>query len=54
MVGAKGFEPSTLCTPCKCATRLRHAPTREGEYIISRTKMQPPFLQNYIDVRLFL
>ena len=27
LVGAKGFEPSTPCTPCKCATRLRHAPT---------------------------
>jgi hypothetical protein len=23
----KGFEPSTPCTPCKCATRLRHTPT---------------------------
>ena len=27
MVGATGFEPATPCTPCKCATRLRHAPT---------------------------
>src|SRR5688572_10106125 len=27
MVGAKGFEPSTPCTPCRCATRLRYAPT---------------------------
>ncbi len=27
MVGARGFEPPTPCTPCKCATRLRHAPT---------------------------
>ena len=27
MVGVKGFEPSTPCTPCKCATRLRHTPT---------------------------
>ena len=26
MVGVKGFEPSTPCTPCKCATRLRHTP----------------------------
>ena len=26
MVGATGFEPATLCTPCRCATRLRHAP----------------------------
>ena len=28
LVGVKGFEPSTPCTPCKCATRLRHTPTR--------------------------
>src|SRR6185312_17372752 len=27
VVGAKGFEPSTPCTPCRCATRLRYAPT---------------------------
>ena len=25
-VGAAGFEPATTCTPCKYATRLRHAP----------------------------
>jgi hypothetical protein len=25
-VGADGFEPSTTCTPCRCATRLRYAP----------------------------
>ena len=28
MVGVKGFEPSTPCTPCKCATRLRHTPNQ--------------------------
>jgi len=33
MVGVKGFEPSTPCTPCKCATRLRHTPTRERRII---------------------
>jgi hypothetical protein len=27
MVGAAGFEPTTLCPPDKCATRLRYAPT---------------------------
>lgn len=27
MVGTVGFEPTTPCTPCRCATRLRHAPT---------------------------
>ena len=29
MVGEKGFEPSTPCTPCKCATRLRYTPRNE-------------------------
>ena len=29
MVGARGFEPPTTCTPCKYATRLRYAPTKE-------------------------
>ena len=24
--GATGFEPATTCTPCKYATKLRHAP----------------------------
>ena len=28
MVGAAGFELATPCTPCKCATRLRYAPTK--------------------------
>ncbi len=26
LVGARGFEPPTTCTPCKYATRLRYAP----------------------------
>ncbi len=26
MVGVKGFEPMTLCTQNRCATRLRHTP----------------------------
>ncbi len=26
MVGSERFELSTPCTPCKCATRLRHDP----------------------------
>ncbi len=32
MVGAAGFEPTTLCPPDKCATRLRYAPTRGMPY----------------------
>src|SRR4051812_23872888 len=27
MVGAAGFEPATLCSQSRCATRLRYAPT---------------------------
>src|SRR5690242_21880179 len=27
LVGAAGFEPTTLCPPGRCATRLRYAPT---------------------------
>ena len=26
LVGARGFEPPTTCTPCRYATRLRYAP----------------------------
>ena len=29
LVGARGFEPPTTCTPCRYATRLRYAPRRE-------------------------
>src|SRR6185312_1559687 len=27
LVGVAGFEPTTLCPPDKCATRLRYTPT---------------------------
>ncbi len=27
VVGATGFEPATLCSQSRCATRLRYAPT---------------------------
>src|SRR5215218_4913007 len=29
LVGARGFEPPTTCTPCRYATRLRYAPRVE-------------------------
>ena len=29
LVGAARFELATTCTPCRYATRLRYAPTRE-------------------------
>src|SRR5690554_5807867 len=28
LVGAAGFEPATLCSQSRCATRLRYAPSR--------------------------
>ena len=41
MVGTAGFELATPCTPCKCATRLRYAPTEptsiSGNFVIVTT-----------------
>ena len=36
MVGAKGFEPSTLWSQTRCATRLRYAPTKLVFYPVAR------------------
>ena len=39
-VGAKRLELSTPCTPCKCASQLRHAPNlicSVGDYLLSKT-----------------
>ncbi len=33
MVGAIGFEPTTPCSRSRCATRLRYAPNRDGEWM---------------------
>ena len=33
MVGAEGFEPPTLCSQSRCATRLRHAPPIDAAMI---------------------
>src|ERR1700686_785987 len=38
LVGAEGFEPPTLCSQSRCATRLRHAPT--GPKIIRKRSPQ--------------
>ncbi len=32
MVGAAGFEPTTLWSQTRCATRLRYAPTKNDIY----------------------
>ena len=36
MVGAEGFEPPTLCSQSRCATRLRYAPILR---IVSHSKV---------------
>src|SRR3977135_1027071 len=40
MVGAARFELATTCTPCRYATRLRYAPTRE-KYIRAGETIRP-------------
>ena len=42
MVGAKGFEPSTLWSQTRCATRLRYAPT--GLYSNLPMRAKPSYL----------
>ena len=39
MVGAEGFEPTTLCSQSRCATRLRYAPMSSS--IVTRFLMRP-------------
>src|SRR5471032_3001215 len=34
MVGAAGFEPATLCSQSRCATRLRYAPAIVGGVVL--------------------
>ena len=36
MVGAEGFEPPTLCSQSRCATRLRYAPMFAASLIVSQ------------------
>ena len=47
MVGAEGFEPPTLCSQSRCATRLRYAPMParnrlESLLIVTRFPIQSP------------
>ena len=39
MVGAEGFEPPTLCSQSRCATRLRYAPI--SKFYLSGGLAQP-------------
>ena len=48
VVGAAGFELATPCTPCKCATGLRHAPTspkRSASYTKTPAQATPAALR---------
>ena len=41
MVGAEGFEPPTLCSQSRCATRLRYAPTGDEPQRPVGARLQP-------------
>ena len=43
LVGVIGFEPTTTCTPCKCATGLRHTPCEERSIICNTRPQRKPF-----------
>ena len=47
LVGARGFEPPTTCTPCRYATRLRYAP-KKGEYITVDSAMASGYQPIYL------
>ena len=38
MVGETGFEPATLCSQNRCATRLRYSPTQWQTLVLARHK----------------
>ena len=46
MVGVAGFEPTTLCPPDKCATRLRYTPTCGKPYKIGPLDASRNFAKN--------
>ena len=37
-IGVRGFEPPTPCTPCRCATGLRHTPI----WAVEDLNLRPP------------
>ena len=49
LVGARGFEPPTTCTPCTYATRLRYAPTR-ATIITEARKMTSLFVTKHLAI----
>ena len=53
MVGTRGFEPPTSCTPCKRSTRLNYVPNFSF-YISAYDKMQAKFCMTFNLFRLWL
>ena len=49
MVGATGFEPATLCSQSRCATRLRYAPT-DAMVSESATLKASPYVRYFLSV----
>src|SRR4051794_33493380 len=47
LVGTAGFEPTTLCPPGRCATRLRYAPT-SGKLYRARMKAVGPLATMHV------
>jgi hypothetical protein len=43
LVGTARFELATPCTPCKCATRLRHVPTGRAHAKQPQRELQSRF-----------
>jgi hypothetical protein len=43
LVGTARFELATPCTPCKCATRLRHVPTGSAHAKQPQRELQSRF-----------
>ena len=51
MVGETGFEPATLWSQTKCATRLRHSPTWSENFSTLLVVAEPLVLM--FDIRCF-
>jgi hypothetical protein len=41
VVGETGFEPATLCSQSRCATRLRHSPTIAAPKAVRDARQSP-------------
>ena len=54
LVGAAGFELATPCTPCKCATRLRYAPTQSAHFIVQKNIFQTQFFSRENDCSIWI